>query len=129
MVFKTATTSVVTKSPDHLLGLIDQAMRERATFQLGRDENRHLKLVFYSEEGSIIELHQGKRWSAWISPPLATHEEIRQVFVEYFERGDLSDERLRRSPEWLEAVGWHPAVYVILAILAVAFVAFVALVD
>ena len=129
MVFRTATTSVVIRSREHLTALIDQAMRERMKFELGRNDNHYLKLVFYSDEGSFLELHRGKKWDAWISPALATRDEIRQVFVEYFERGDLSDERLHRDPEWLEASVLHPAVYLILALLAVGFVIFIVIVK
>ena len=100
-----------------------QRLRELATgfvakkekFTLGQTASRCLQVSLYSDDGIRLELHRGKRWEAWISPPLTKIEEIMSLFESYFSEEDLPDEVLNGDPEWDEVAGMHPAFYIVVA--------------
>jgi len=124
MKFKTKNDSKTVTSVEHLSSLISSAMRNKATFLSDHGSNRFLKLAAYSDEGLLVELHRGKKWSGWISPPLSDEQAVREVFLEYYTEGDLSDDRLNRDDEWMEIEGLHPAVYIIAGIIIIGAVVY-----
>lgn len=124
MKFVTKSTDETIASLTHLLELINHALCEKTPFAVGECSKRCLQLAAYSDEGELLELHRGKKWEGWISPQITNLEEIREIFTEYYERGDLSDKRLKAHPEWMEVAGFHPAVYVVAGILLVGVVVY-----
>src|ERR1051325_5491036 len=116
MKFVTDQTEEVIQSRKHLLELIGRSAQERRKFFIGEDQSRCLHVVDFSDEGMLLELHRGKRREGWISPVIPAREEVEAVLLQYFETGDLSDERLTKYPEWMEVSVFHPAVYFITGI-------------
>jgi hypothetical protein len=125
MKFMTKGAEEAVTSKEHLLELVESGMREERCFTLGENSQRCLQLGVYSEDGALLELHRGKKWEAWISPSVLEPTEVAQIFLDYYQHGDLSEERLNGDPEWLEAAGFHPAVYLALAVVVVAAVVYV----
>ena len=118
MNFATRRTSETVVSREHLVALISGALREKKEFQLRDGDKRFLEVGGYSDEGVSIALHRGKKWGGWLSPPVTAHDEICQIFAEYYDQGDLPDNRLtNKSREWMEFAAFHPAVYVIVGVI------------
>jgi hypothetical protein len=119
MKFATKSRSETVTSREQLVELIDSAMREWMKFFVGDGSTRSLQLAAYSDEGALRELHRGKKWEGWISPPMVGDDAIRQMFIDYYQRGDLPDDWLNGEPEWREVAGLHPAVHVILGVVMI----------
>ena len=119
MKFTSKSGSETVTSCEQLLRLVDSAMREKRNFLVGEGSKRSLQLAGYSAEGALLELHRGKTWEGWISPPIDGDDEIRQIFVDYYQRGDLPEDRLNSDPEWMEVAAFHPAVYVMAGVVMI----------
>ena len=105
-------------SREQLLQLVEAAVRDNDCFALGDDNKHCLAIVQFSDEGALLELHRGKRRDAWLSPPIDRHE-ISRILVEYYQSGDLADDRLNGNRPWDEVGVAHPVIYVLLAITAI----------
>ncbi len=118
MKFVSRTTEETITSREHLLRLVEVAFSNREMFYVGGSRKYCLQLGMYADEAAWLELHRGKKWSAWASPRISL-DQIADVFIEYYQQGDLSDDRLNQEPEWLEMEGFHPAVYILIGIVMI----------
>ncbi len=113
MKFVTNKREDLIRSKEHLLELVERALRKQTKFFVGEDRTKCLQVATFSCEGVVLELHRGKRWEGWVSPNISKHEEVGAIFADYFATGDVSSERLKQLPEWIEMEAFHPAVYII----------------
>ena len=109
-------------SSEQLAHLLKEAISTQQLVLVGEDKKRCLQIAFYGEAGIVLELNRGRRWSGWVSPMLEK-ETVCQLFVKYYQNGDLPDEVLHQEPNWLEMELFHPLVYILFfVVLAVVMV-------
>ena len=102
MKFVTKNWEEIVRSDEHLVKLVEHSLQKEERFSVGDSNKNCLVLGIYMDEGAVLELHRGKKWESWISPPIE-RDWVVQTFVDYYGHGDIADERLNAAPEWLEA--------------------------